>query len=145
VGRSILAVLASGVAVAGLLLVVAATGAFGPSNTGDTGALPVITTEPVALPPSDPTTPSAAFSAIESTIATALSDGRIDANAASDLADDVRYLRDHFDDGRERDVQRKAESVQKRLSNDVDDGDFDAGVATELTRLLNILIKLTES
>jgi serine/threonine-protein kinase len=145
VGRSILAVLASGVAVAGLLLVVAATGVFGPSNTGDTGALPVVTTGPATVPPSDPTTPSAAFSAIESTIATALSDGRIDANAARDLADDVRYLRDRFDNGRERDVQRRAENVQKRLNDDVDGGEFDAGVATELTRLLDILIRLTES
>ena len=93
--------------------------------------------------PRDPSTASAALTAIESAVATALDGGRIDANAAKDLADDIRSLRDRFTSDRRGDIQRRALAVQRKLDTQVGAGNLDGSVGAELSRLLDILIRLS--
>jgi hypothetical protein len=93
--------------------------------------------------PRDPSTASAALTAIESAVATALDSGRIDANAAEELADDIRGLRDRFTSGRRGDIQRRALAVQRQLDTQVGAGNLDGSVGAELSRLLDILIRLS--
>ena len=73
----------------------------------------------------------------------ALDAGRIDARAANDLTDDIRNMRDRYNSGRAVDVQRSAQSVQRKLDGQVGQGKLDLGVGVELNRLLDILIRLS--
>jgi hypothetical protein len=93
--------------------------------------------------PNDPSSPSAAIAAIQSELASALSDGQVSAGAADDLTGDINTLQDRLNSGRRADVQRSAAQVQRTLDSQVVDGSLDVGVGQELSRLLDIFVSLS--
>jgi hypothetical protein len=93
----------------------------------------------------DPTTPAAAMTAIESQVTTALNAGRIDARMARDISADIKTMRDRFDAGRSNDVARRAQVVQRNVDSQVAQGNLDTGVGAEVSRLLDILIQLSDT
>lgn len=147
--RSGFALFGTGLTLAGVVLIAVAAGLLSPDGLRlggfGRGSVPSsAASQPAPSPtPRDPSTPTAAMTAIESEVAAALDDGRIDAEAANDLADDVRGMRDRFNSGRRAEVSRRALDVQRRLDEQVGDGDLDGTVGAELSRLLDILIRLS--
>jgi hypothetical protein len=93
----------------------------------------------------DPTTSAAALTAIESQVTTALNTGRIDNQVATDIRADIKTMRDRFDAGRSNDVARRAQIVQRNVDSQVAQGNLDTGVGAELTRLLDILVQLSDA
>jgi eukaryotic-like serine/threonine-protein kinase len=93
----------------------------------------------------DPTTPDAAMTAIESQVTTARNAGRIDAQVARDIGADIKTMRGRFNAGRSSDVQRLAQIFQRKVDSQVAQGYVDTGVGAELTRLLDILVQLSDA
>lgn len=127
------------------------------ATTAPAQPAPVPEASPTALDPTtgganvpnlnapDPTTPAAALTAIESQVSTALNAGRMDAQMAKDIRIDIKTMRDRFDAGRSNDAARRAQVVQRNVDNQVAQGTLDTGVAAKLTRLLDILIQLSDA
>jgi hypothetical protein len=127
------------------------------ATTAPAQPAPVPEASPTALDPTtgganvpnlnapDPTTPAAALTAIESQVSTALNAGRMDAQMAKDIRIDIKTMRDRFDAGRSNDAARRAQVVQRNVDNQVAQGTLDTGVAAKLSRLLDILIQLSDA
>jgi hypothetical protein len=150
--RSGYAVIGTGLALLGVLFISIAAGALSPADLGLGGlggisqgkappAGPAVLTPPSPTP-NDPRTPTAAMTAIETEVASALSAGRIQARAASDLSTDIKSIRDRFN--RQSDIQRSGQAFLRTVDNQVGDGDLDVSVGAELNRLMDILMRLSD-
>ncbi len=151
--RSGLAVLGAGLALVGVLFISIAAGVLTPADLGlgsrggasqgDGVPTGPAVLAPVSPTPNDPSTPSAAMTAMEAEVASALSTGRIDARAARDLSSDIKTIRDRLN--RQSDIQRSGAAFQRKVDNQVGDGDMDVSVGAELSRLMDILMRLSSS
>jgi serine/threonine protein kinase len=154
--RTGFALLGTGLALAGAILLSIAAGVLSPADLRLGGLrlgpthhpdAPSASAPVVAPPPSptpdDPSTPSAAMTAFEWELATAVNDGRINARAADDLSSDIQNLRDRVN--RRIGVQRSAQAVQRKVDSQVGDGQVDVTVGAELNRLLDVLIRLSNT
>jgi eukaryotic-like serine/threonine-protein kinase len=144
-GRRPLAAVAVAAALLGILFIVTAAALTnGGSLAGSARATPTsqapVTTQPPR--PTNPTTPSAALADLEALIAGAVVGGKVENATAHDLVDEVKELRERVNDGRNKDVVRRAEGLRNRLDREVREGNLDAGVATAIDGLLDILISL---
>jgi eukaryotic-like serine/threonine-protein kinase len=154
--RTGFALLGTGLALIGAILLSIAAGVLSPADLR-LGGLRLGTTQhpdapsssaPAVAPPQsptpdDPSTPSAAMTAFEWELATAVNDGRINARAADDLSSDIQNLRDRVN--RRIGVQHSAQAVQRKVESQVGDGQVDVTVGAELNRLLDVLIRLSDT